>query len=232
MIISELPLLTQQKLLAELKKYITNERWQLFQQVIALRTRHFAFALEDVFQDHNSGALIRSCDCFGIQDLYLVENRYSNKITHSIAIGSEKWVTLKRFGDSEDSSLACIEALKKENYNIIATSPHAKSLNLYDLPLDQKAVFFLGSEKKGLSESVLSRADYTLSIPIYGFAESYNVSVAGALIMQHLRYRLHSSNVAWQLREEEKIEILLDWTIKSIRSGIHLASKHLEDLGL
>ncbi len=148
-----------------LQTYLTERRRELFNKVISNRTRHFAVVTEDIFQLHNTSAVMRSCDVFGIQDLYVIEERFEKKINKEIAMGVQKWVSIKR----DDTTRSCIESLRKENYQIIATTPHNNSQILQDFDVTKRAVFFW-NKKKGLSKTVLKEADGFLKIPIYGFS--------------------------------------------------------------
>ena len=206
--------MTDKDLLAHLESYLTENRKQLFNKVIAERTRHFTVVTEDVYQLHNTSAVMRSCDVFGIQDLNVVEELEGKRIDKEIAMGAQKWVTLKRY-DAIDS---CIDKLKSENYQIIATTPHKSSVSPEAFDVSQKAAFFFGKESDGLSEKVFSQADGFLKIPMYGFTESLNISVSVAIILQQLVEKLKKSDVAWQLSGEEQTAIRLQWAKRSIKS--------------
>lgn len=197
-----------------LQTYLTDHRRNLFHEILSKRTRHFTVVSEDVFQLHNTSAVIRSCDVFGIQDLHIVEERFGKRIDKEIAMGAQKWVTINRY----DTTSSCIESLRKKNYRIIATTPHNDSQLISDFDISKKTAFFFGTEKEGLSETVLNEADGFLKIPMYGFTESLNISVSAAIILQLVVTKLKESNVAWQLSEDEKQELLFDWTKKTIKS--------------
>ena len=111
----------------------------------------------------------------------------------------------------------CIESLRKENYRIVATSPH-KGIALQDFDIEQPAALFFGTEKNGLSNEVLEAADDFISIPMYGFTESLNISVSAAILLQELTARLRKSNIPWQFSEEEKLQKRLEWAKKNIKS--------------
>jgi tRNA (guanosine-2'-O-)-methyltransferase len=197
-----------------LQSYLTEHRKALFDEVVSKRTRHFTVVTEDVYQLHNTSAVMRSCDVFGIQDLHVVEDDLGNRIDKEIALGAQKWVSLKRY----DSITSCIDTLKEQGYQIIATSPHNDSQLLQDFDISKQAAFFFGKEDTGLSDEVFSKADGLLKIPMYGFTESLNISVSVAIILQHVVSQLKQSDIDWRLSEEEQIEILFEWTRKSIKS--------------
>ncbi len=216
-------------LIEQLSEFLTPHKQELFERILNLRTRHFVVAAEDIAQERNAGAMIRTCDCFGIQNFHLIENSHSKKATHHIAKGAEKWVTTKVHQRNEESTIACINELKAQGYRIVATTPHAPENSLDEFDISTPAAFFFGSEDPGISEVVEQHADELLTIPIYGFTESYNVSVATALILQHVTLKLHQSDVNWQLSDREKEELFLEWTIKTIRKPDLLIQKFLSE---
>lgn len=201
-------------LLTHLEGYLTERRKGLFIKVLAERTRHFTVAVEDVYQMHNTSAVLRSCDVFGVQDVHVIEERLGKKMDREIAMGAQKWVDIHRYNDTK----SCVANLKAQGYRIIATTPHDDSQYVHDFDITQKAAFFFGKEREGLSEEVLSQADEFLKIPMVGFTESLNISVSAAIIIQHVTNRLRNSDIAWRLTETEILEKRLDWCKKSIRS--------------
>tara|TARA_R110002072_G_scaffold23949_2_gene81921 strand:- start:28194 stop:28676 length:483 start_codon:yes stop_codon:yes gene_type:complete len=157
--------------------------------------------------------------------MHVVEERLGKRIDKEIAMGAQKWVNLKRYNSVED----CISTLKKEDYQIIATTPHNDATLLHDFDVTKKSVFFFGTEKSGLSENVMNKADGFLKIPMYGFTESLNISVSAAIILQSVVTKLKQSNVNWGLSEEEKQQLNLDWTKKTIKNVNEIITRYLED---
>jgi len=209
------------QLLEHLLSFLTERRKNLFEEVISKRTRHFTIATEDVYQLHNTSAVMRSCDVFGIQDLHVIEEKVSKKIDREIAMGAQKWVNI----DRHNSTKECINNLKENGYQIIATTPHNNSAELKDFDISKKSAFFFGKEKEGLSDIVLDAADGYLKIPMYGFTESLNISVAAAIILQTLVSKLKDSNIDWELSEQEKNQIRLHWVKMSIKSSTKIIER-------
>ena len=209
------------QLLEHLLSFLTERRKNLFEEVISKRTRHFTIATEDVYQLHNTSAVMRSCDVFGIQDLHVIEEKVSKKIDREIAMGAQKWVNI----DRHNSTKECINNLKENGYQIIATTPHNNSAELKDFDISKKSAFFFGKEKEGLSDIVLDAADGYLKIPMYGFTESLNISVAAAIILHTLVSKLKDSDIDWELSEQEKNQIRLHWAKMSIKSSTKIIER-------
>lgn len=203
-----------QELLTYLEHFITEERKERFLQVISARTNHFTVAMEDVFQMHNTSAVVRTCEVFGVQQAHSIEGRFGKRLDAKIAMGAQKWVDVFRYNDTQ----SCIDALCAQGYQIVATTPHKDAYFLNDFDISKKSAFFFGTEKEGLSQQVLSQADTYLKIPMVGFTESLNISVAVAIVLQQLTDKLRRSQVAWQLTDEERLNTLINWTKKSIRN--------------
>ena len=199
-----------------LENILTENRKERFLNVLKNRTRHFTVAVEDVFQMHNTSAVMRSCEVFGIQELNVIEQRFGKRIDKEIAMGAQKWVDINAF----DSITGCLDNLQSRGYQIIATTPHENDCLLEDFDISKPSALFFGTERDGLSEEILKRADGFLKIPMVGFTESLNISVSAAIIIQNLTERLRKSSIQWQLSEDEIIEKRLQWaknTIKDIK---------------
>jgi len=213
--------------LSFLWKHLTEERINRFEEVLKCRTRHIAIAAEDIFQERNASALIRTADCFGIQDVHIIENHNQYKVSTSIAGGADKWVDVHLYNGKENSTEECIKSLKEKGYRIVATTPHNNEKNPDQLDINMKTAIFLGKEKEGISETIIKQADDFLSIPMVGFTESFNLSVAGALILYSLTNRLRKSAINWQLSENEKDDLRIQWAMTSIHSSENLLKKYL-----
>lgn len=206
-------------LLEHLSQCLTPNRIQLFDDVLNMRTRYLTVVLEDLFQAQNASAVLRTCDCFGIQDVHIIENRNDFKVHRDIAMGSSKWLSLYKYNEAENNSLKAIRNLKAQNYRIVATSPHINDQELQDFDLTKgKTALFFGSELPGISETILKEADEFVKIPMYGFTESFNISVSAAIILHHLTLSMkNDKRIDWKLSDVEKDQIKLDWFRKSIK---------------
>ena len=205
-------------LITYLEGFVTEKRKNTFKNILLNRTRHFTVVLEDIFQQHNSSAVIRSCDVFGIQDIHIIENKYHSKVSRHVAKGSQKWLNLNNYKEDKNNTKDCLTRLKNEGYQIIATSPHNNTCTLHDLDISKKSAFIFGVEKSGVSEEVLINSDEILTIPMVGFTESLNISVAAAIILENLTNKLRNSNYQWRLSEKEQEIIYANWLEKSIKN--------------
>lgn len=204
----------QKQLLEYLERFISEERKQRFIEILEERTKMITVAMEDVYQLHNTSAVIRSCDIFGVQEAHVIENKFGKRLDKKIAMGAQKWVDVHRYKTTTE----CIDSLKIRGYKVIATSPHYDSCDLNDFEITGKTAFFFGTERDGLTEEVLEKSDGFLKIPMLGFTESLNISVAVAIILHQLSAQLRTTNLDWKLSEEEILDKRIDWTKKSIRS--------------
>lgn len=209
-----------EQLIDYLKKMVTEHKWQLFNQIINERTRYLTVVLEDIFQPHNASAVLRTCDCFGIQDVHIIENRNEYTVNPDVALGASKWLNLHKYNKKQNNTLDTINTLKAQGYRIVATTPHTNDIDLEDFDLTKgKTALFFGSELPGLSDIVMNNADEFLKIPMHGFTESFNISVSAAIILHYLSFELKKTNIAWQLTNQEKQEVQLNWLRKSIKSS-------------
>lgn len=207
----------------ELKKYLyqflSENRKEKFEEVLSQRTRHFAIALEDIYQSHNANAVIRSADCFGIQDIYTIETINDFLPSKGVSKGAVKWINHTKYNNFPNA----YKGLRTKGYQIVACTPHTNDCTLSDFDFTKKSVFFFGAEKEGISKQTIDEADVFLKIPMQGFTESLNISVSAAIILQDLTDKLRLSNTKWQLSEEEKDVLRLEWAKKTVqRIEMHL----------
>jgi len=218
--------MTDLKLLEHLETYLTDNRLERFHNVLNNRTKHFTVATEDVYQLHNTSAVIRSCDVFGVQEVNIVEEQNSKRIDKEIAMGAQKWVDLNRYHSTKD----CIKDLKNKGYQIVATTPHTNDCLVHEFDVTKKSCFFFGRETEGLSQEVMDEADVFLKIPMVGFTESLNISVSAAIILQHVTTKLRQTTIDWHLTEAEQQEKRLDWCLKTIKSHKDIVARFYNTL--
>ncbi|MBT4680103.1 MAG: RNA methyltransferase [Flavobacterium sp.] len=217
------------KLLTYLEGFVTDKRKNLFRNILQDRTRHFTVVLEDIYQQHNASAVIRSCDIFGIQDVHVIENKYKSKVSKNIAKGSQKWLSFHNYKEDTNNTLECLNSLKSKGYQIIATTPHNNSCSLHDFDISKKSAFVFGVEKAGVSDDVMKNADGFLKIPMVGFTESLNISVAAAIILENLTFKLRNSSVDWKLTNEEQKILYASWIEKTIKNVDEIKERFIKN---
>ena len=211
---------TEREQLEYLRNFVTDEKNALFDRLIRERTEYVTLVLEDLYQSHNQSAVMRTADCMGIQHVHIIENRNRNDTASTVSQGAREWLTLHRYRGEKNNTPAAIRQLREEGYRIIATTPHTNDVLIDDLDLEKgKMAFFFGTELTGLSSDVLEQADEFVKVPMYGFTESLNVSVCGAIIMYSVMQRLRRSGIDWHLTEERKYEVLFQWYKNAIKAS-------------
>lgn len=218
------------ELIEHLSQFLTEERLHLFQEKLKERSNRITLVLEDVFQSRNISAAMRSADCFGIQNIHIIENKNNFIKDKSVSLGAGKWINIKQYNTEENNTINCLKKLKKEGYQIIATSPHNSNISLEEIDIkNNKIAIILGTELTGLSEKALSFADKRMKINMYGFTESLNISVSAAICCQSISSKMRKEITGWEVTEEEKTDILLNWIRNSIKSGKQIEEKFLDD---
>jgi tRNA (guanosine-2'-O-)-methyltransferase len=201
-----------------LSGFLLPRRVELFDKVLSMRTKYITVALEDIYQPQNASAVLRSCDCLGIQDVHIIEENNEYRTDREVAMGSSKWLNLMRYNNQEAPTRAAIKHLKENNYRIVATCPNTNDTPLQDFDITKgKVALFFGTELTGLSQTVRDEADEFLKIPMAGFTESFNISVSAAIILHHLTMQLRNSEINWALTEKEKLAIKLSWLRRSVK---------------
>lgn len=201
----------------ELSKFLTDDRKQLFEKTVKQRTNFFSMVIENIHKSQNASAIVRTADCLGVQKLSIIENNNSFETNEEISLGASKWVTITKYNKQENNTKACFDDLRLQGYKIVATMPYKNDIFLDDLPIDNKMAIVFGSEVDGISNEAIKNADTFMKIPMYGFTESFNISVSAAITMHYLTNKLRKSNIPWQMNEEQQLDTLIQWTLKTIK---------------
>lgn len=222
----------RQALIDYLEEFTTAERVNRIGRVLEKRTRWVTVVLEDIYHPHNASAVLRSCDCFGIQDVHVIENSNRFDPASTVSSGSDRWITVHRYRDTgKNNTERCFNRLRGEGYRIVAMTPHERGVPVGELPVDERTALVFGTELEGLSGYSLARADMHAAIPMVGFNESLNLSVSAAVALFELTSRLRMSGIPWELAEREKSDLKVEWLRKSIRAGDRLIEKFREESG-
>lgn len=207
-----------EKVLAAFYEIISESKQSMYDEIASERTRYVTVVMENIRKDHNASAVMRTCDCFGIQELHTIEKDVEYVIRREIAKGAGNWIDLHSHSDGDFPEIACLQQLKDRGYQIVSTSPHTDK-TIDDIPLDRPIALVFGTEIHGISEEVAKMSDAEIRIPMYGFTESFNVSVSAALSLSAIRRRLENSEIAWKLSHDEQVALKIQWCTKIIRDG-------------
>ncbi|TGK05442.1 TrmH family RNA methyltransferase [Leptospira langatensis] len=205
-----------------LRTMISPAKVEKIEEVVSYRTKYLTIVLEDIFQPYNASAPVRTSECLGLSEIHVVENKSLYKPNEGITKGAQKWIQIRKYqSPNKDNTSHCISGLKEKGFRIVATSPHAlaNSYELDELPLDRPTAILFGSEELGLSKNAMDQADLFLKLPMYGFTESYNISVTVAIVLSHLAYRLRKEVANWALSEEEKVFLQNAYYKRSLHNG-------------
>lgn len=203
------------------KTIISSEKVSKIQEVASYRTKYLTIVMEDIFQPYNASAPVRTSECLGLTEIHVIENRNSYKPNEGISLGAQKWIKIHKYQKpNSDNTRHCISGLRERGYRVVATSPHTleNSYELDTLPLDKPSAILFGSEEKGLSSYAMGEADVFLKLPMYGFTESYNISVTVAIVLSYLGFRMRKE-VPWALTEEERVHIRNSYYKKCLHNG-------------
>ena len=203
-------------LLEYLGQYISDGKKKIIDEVLDKRTRYLTVVLEDIYHSQNASAVIRSCDCFGVQDLYVIENKHEYKVNPRVVHGASKWVDIISYSDHIDNSTKCFTDLKQKGYKLIGTVPDQSATNINDLETSEPIALIFGTEKEGLSMQAKEYCDNFVTVPMYGFTESFNISVSAALSMNNLSEKIFNSKASWMLSAKEKEALKLLWFRKIV----------------
>jgi len=171
-----------------LSPFVRPQRVERLRDVAARRTRYLTALVEGVHDPHNLSACIRSCDAFGLQQLHIVpEHRLPFRLSPVIASGATRWVTVH----IHDTVEQALEVLHAEGYRVAATDlgGETEPTPVGDVRVDAPLCIAFGNEHEGISQTLRDACDERVRIPMYGFVESFNISVAFALAVGNLRER-------------------------------------------
>ena len=206
-----------------LEEYVTPNKIELIDKVLAERTRYLTVVMEDFYHSQNASAVMRTCDCFGVQDVYITQRLHDYNVNPNVVRGASKWLSLNMFEREEQSTEKCFNSLKSKNYRLVGTTPDRNSASIKELNINQPIAFVFGTEKQGMSNYAKEHVDELVHVPMYGFTESFNVSVSAALILNELVDRIKRESVDWALSAEEKIDLKFEWYQHIVkRSDLHI----------
>jgi tRNA (guanosine-2'-O-)-methyltransferase len=212
------------RLLDFISPFVTIHKRERIEEVLTQRTRHLTVVLEDIYQSQNASAVIRSCECIGIQDVHIIEQKNSYKVNRDVLRGAGKWISLHRY-KTADSVQDCFSRLRRMGYKIIGAAPETIYSTIQEIDINHKLAIVFGTELEGLSDFALKNVDGMVRIPMSGFTESFNLSVSAALVTFYLLTKVKTELKNWELTEREKLELRVEWYKKSIKNAVKLEAE-------
>lgn len=220
----------KQELLNYLLEYISENKRNKIERISQNRTRYLTVVLEDIKEPKDASAVIRTCECFGIQELNIIENNTKYRINPDVVMGASKWIDIHQYKRPEfNNTEECINKLKKCGYRIVALTSSKNTVLTEELDIGQKSALLFGSEENGLSDYAIKNSDLSAKIPMYGFTESYNLSVSVAITVHNLVTKLAVSSCNWKLSNEEILNLKLRWIKKVIKKAENLEKLFLKE---
>ncbi len=205
----------------EISQLLTPKRLARLKEVIGRRTRQITVGLESIHKGHNQSAILRSCDAFGIQDVHIIESTGTPFRPNSeISIGAEKWLDLHFYENPQQM----LQHLHEQGYQVWASSFHEEAVDISQIDLTQRVALLFGSERFGISQELENAADGRFIIPMQGFSQSFNVSVAVAIsLYEAVRQRMEKFGSNGDLSDEEKEALLQRFISISLPSRLRHA---------
>ncbi len=221
---------TEHLVLQHLSQYVTDHKKQFISKVLSERTRRITVVLEDVYQSQNLSAVMRTCECMGIQDVHVIEKTSGYGFNKKVLKGAHKWLTIKRHRSVDNPTRACITSLREKGYRILAVSPDPAGVPIEEVSLHEPVALVFGNELHGLSEDAMTMGDQQVTIPMYGFTESMNISVSAALCVFVLSGKLRNSGLPYGLTEPEQDELRLKWYRQIVRRSEIIEREYLRTI--
>ncbi len=195
---------------------MTPRRKERISWVAKCRQAGFILVLEDIHDPHNAAAMLRTCDAFGVQDVWFVfeqEKPFNpRQVGKTSSSSANRWLSFKKFASAKE----CVDELKAEGYTILATALGKDAVDPYKADLaKEKIALVVGNEHRGVSEVFLQGADMLLTIPMRGFVESLNVSVAAALLVAEITRQREASGKDMHLDTKAAEKLAKEWSKKS-----------------
>ncbi|MDE7149600.1 MAG: RNA methyltransferase [Bacteroidales bacterium] len=223
----------QEEIIACLKPHITDDRLRKMEQVLSQRTQALTLLIENVYQPQNASAVLRTAEALGLQSVYIVEKDHRYEVSPQVVMGADKWLDL-HYASSEatcggNNTLAHYALLRRRGYRIAATCWTEDAVPIQELDLSTPIALAFGTELTGLSREAIEAADVRTYIPMYGFTQSFNISVAAALCMHYLRPAMAERHPELiPLQPQVYRRILVQWMAASLRLGEDLLKPYFQ----
>ena len=206
-----------------LEPLLTPDRIMRIDQVIAARLGSIVAAVEDTYDPHNAAATIRTSEALGLQELHVIEPNERFSAVKGVTRGSHRWIDLHRW----PSATAAVDALHARGFRVYATLPDA-TVSIEDVAVDSPLAVIFGNEHDGVSPAAVAACDASITVPMFGFTESYNLSVTVGLAMSRLatRRRAHLG-APGDLADVRRARLRARWFALRIRAAVNIVERKL-----
>ncbi len=180
------------------------------------RGRSFGIAtvVDGLYDRGNISAVMRSAEGLGFSPIHVIESQIRFKKANRVTQGSDKWLDISLWQEPGK----CAQHLKGLGYQIVTTHLDA-AVPIDEIDFTVPTALVLGNEKQGVSEEMLSYSDHNTIIPMAGFAQSFNISVAAAISLYHIRLARDRAGMHSDLSEEQKRVIQAEYYLRSLGSA-------------
>jgi tRNA (guanosine-2'-O-)-methyltransferase len=217
--------LTAKDILNLLAPILTPERQERIRSTVEGRTCEVVPVLENIYDRGNISAVLRSAEAMGYQCAHVIELGEKFKSANRVTQGADKWLNVRKWR----STLECTQELKKLGFQILATHLDHRARPIGEMDFTRPTAIVFGNEKDGISKEMIEAADQTVIIPMHGFVQSFNISVAAAISLYHIySERLRKLGRHGDLSEEEKLILRADYYLRSSDNPERLLTELLD----
>lgn len=205
---------------------MTPERISRIDAVLAARLGSVVTAVEDTYDPHNAAATLRTTESLGLQELHVIEARLRFSASHAVTKGAHSWLDLMRWGTAE----AAVEALHRRGFRVYATAPDANvsAHTIEDVDVSTPLALVFGNEHDGISEQAIAASDGTITVPMFGFTESFNLSVTVGMAMGRIATRRRAYlGTTGDLEPDRRARLRARWFALKIRGVIGVLERRL-----
>jgi tRNA (guanosine-2'-O-)-methyltransferase len=203
------------RIVAVLAPFVSDRRRERIEASLASRTRDIVVVLEDIHHDHNSSAVMRTAEAMGIFELHVVAGKSRFIVEDKITMGAHKWLHRR----SHAGIAEAYAHLRGRGFEIWASHFHGDGGSIEEIPIDRTVALVFGNEHEGLSAEAIDQADHWFRIPMRGFVESLNISVAAAISMYDVHSRRQRAGLLRGLSDEDVRRFRAAWYAMSVRAA-------------
>ena len=209
------------RIVTELAPYISVARRARIREVLDARTRAVTVVLEDVANEHNGAAVFRTAEALGLMEVHLIPNKSRFKISRKVARGTQKWLETTRYSSTQ----ACYASLRERGFDIWVSALHGDACPVQQIPCDRPVALVFGNEHRGVSDIAFDQAHGRFYVPMHGFVESLNISVAVALALSAVVNPRREAGKLAPLDIHDRALVEAAWYMRSVRAAHNLLAR-------